>query len=119
MLTFSDSDDPKRLAELGLLNENDLGRTCVHYQEPNIQLDNIHDKNLVDSLQKQLPGNPLLNGFATWNVKLASTINALPPCLHYNGYSRKLTESHNLAKYSSIDQILSAGNFVMSANKSN
>jgi hypothetical protein len=89
LLGLTDSEDPIKLAELGLINEDQTQRRFIHFQEPHVPLESIYQSsNLISTLEKQLPTNYLLKGLSTWNVKLDKTLNALPPCEHLNGLSK-------------------------------
>lgn len=70
MLPLTDSQDPIKLAELGLINEGDKQTRFMHFQEPAVPIESIYEENLVSSLEKQLPNNALLKGLSTWNVKM-------------------------------------------------
>lgn len=98
-----DGADQLRLAELGLMNEWDSHSSFIHFQEPHVPIESIYDKNLVDSLQKQLPGNQHLNGQATWNVSYDQTLNAFPPENHDNALPKSVRTEQNVSAHGRVD----------------
>lgn len=68
-------------------------------------------------MQKQLPQNYLLKGLKTCNVKLDSTLDAMPPCEHLNGLPKTIYDTLKLPTSAKIDDLLTAGNFVITGNK--
>jgi hypothetical protein len=120
LLGLTDGEDPIKLAELGLINEDQKYKRFVHFQEPHVPLESIYqNSNLISTLEKQLPANYHLKGLSTWNVKLDKTLNALPPCEHLNGLSKQIYAKENITTHSTVDEIHCVGNFVMTANHEN
>ena len=54
----------------------------------------------------------MLKGFPTWNVPLAQTLNNLPPEVHQNALSQKLTKPTRVDKVMTLDN----SDFVMTAS---
>jgi len=52
MLQLADSEEPQKLAELGLVNEGDSKKQFMHFQEPSVPIESIYDANLVNCLEK-------------------------------------------------------------------
>jgi hypothetical protein len=90
MLQLADSEEPQKLAELGLVNEGDSKKQFMHFQEPSVPIESIYDANLVNCLEKQLPNAAILKGLQTWNVPMNQTLNALPPSVHASGLPEKV-----------------------------
>lgn len=104
------------LAELGIVNQGDQLKDLVHFQEPHIKLEPIHDNNLIYSLEKQLPFNNVVKQLPTWNVPMRRSLNAIPPCQHLNGLPKEVYEEKKIPQASQVDEILSIGNFVLTGN---
>ena len=119
MVSITDSENPIKLAEYGLINEGDNAKSFMHFQDPSVQLESIYEKNLVGQLEKQLPKNLLLKGLSTWNVKLDKTLNSLPPSQHMNGLAAPVMEKNKTEIFSTIDEVIEVGNFVLTGNKAN
>jgi hypothetical protein len=54
MLPLKDSENPVKLAELGLINVYDTEKRFLHFQDQTTPLERVYMPNLSSSLEKQL-----------------------------------------------------------------
>lgn len=52
MTTLQDSENPIKLAELGIINVQDEHKEFIHYQDPNTPLEKVYTPNLMNALEK-------------------------------------------------------------------
>ena len=52
MINVANSENPLKLAELGLINEGDQTKKFIHFQESSVPIENIYEQNLQTALEK-------------------------------------------------------------------